>query len=115
MAATKSVTKASKSKAKVEVELDLIESTVNEVENLTKETALPEADKLIADAEFNFFKVGGVLLVIQEHGWWEADGYENFKEFIEARINIPYRKAMYLINIYQCLVEAGIKWDSVKT
>lgn len=111
MAATKSATKA---KTKNVEQDDLIEVTVHEIENLNAKTALPEADKLLGAAEFNYFKLGGVLVVIQENGWWEEQGFENFKEFIEQRINIPYRKGMYLINIYQCLVDAGIKWQSVK-
>jgi len=111
MSATKTATKAT---TKKKADVDLIEATVHEVENLTAATALPEADRLLNDAEFNYFKLGGVLVVIQENSWWESEGFENFKEFIEQRIDMPYRKAMYLINIYQCLVDAGIKWDSVK-
>ena len=107
MAATK-VT--AKSKAKV----DLIESTVTEVENLTAESAVAEAHNLIEGAEFNYFKLGGVLAVIQENGWWSESGHENFKTFIEAEMGLPYRKAMYLIEIYQSLVEAEIPWDTVK-
>jgi len=101
-------------KAKAETG-DLIIASSTEVENLTKAKALKLAPELIEAEGINDFKLGGVLQRIQEEKWWEGNDYESFKDYIETGLGLPYRKCMYLVNIYEKLVAAGIKWADVKS
>jgi hypothetical protein len=94
---------------------DLISASSHEVENLTKAKALKLAPELIDAEGMNDFKLGGVLQRIQEEKWWEGDDHESFKDYIEKGLGLPYRKCMYLVNIYDKLVAAGISWDQVKS
>jgi len=117
LTADKATTKAPAAKpvkAKVETK-DLIVASSTEVENLTKARALKLAPELIEAEGINDFKLGGVLQRIQEEKWWEGDDYESFKDYIETGLGLPYRKCMYLVNIYEKLVAAGIKWADVKS
>jgi DNA-directed RNA polymerase beta' subunit len=104
-----------KAAAKPVAATDLIVASSNEVENLTKPQALKLAPELIEAEGINDFKLGGVLQKIQEEKWWEGDDFESFKDYIETGLGLPYRKCMYLVNIYEKLVAAGIKWSDVKT
>ncbi len=99
---------------KKEVVPDLIADTSHEIETMTKDNALEEVRNLINAAEFNFFKIGGILSVIQANGWWQESVEDNFKTFVENVYGIAYRKAIYWIAIYNALVESGVAWDSVK-
>lgn len=110
---TKKVTVVKKTTKKDTAE-DLIVTTSKEVENLTAEAALDMAHKLMDETEFSYFKLGGVLSVIQANSFWEGKGFETFKEFMEEEFGMPYRKGMYLIQIYNDLVESGVPWESVK-
>jgi len=117
LTADKATTKAPATKpvkAKVETK-DLIIMSSTEVENLTKARALKLAPELIEAEGINDFKLGGVLQRIQEEKWWEGSDYESFKDYIETGLGLPYRKCMYLVNIYEKLVAAGIKWSDVKS
>ena len=92
---------------------DLISVVSGELENLKE----AEARKLVAElregSDFNFFKMGGVLSVIQSNNWIDPHG--SFKDFVEAEHGINYRRAMYWIGIYNGLVGSQIPWDAVKS
>ncbi len=93
---------------------DAIGETCQAIESLQAKEALPLAKQLIESNDYNEFKLGGILAVIDVNSYWKESGHENFKAFIEAEFNLQYRKAMYLMNIYNCLVESGVEWDQVK-
>jgi len=95
-----------------ETEADLIGDIASEIENITKEAAFEMVPGLIESVDFSYFKLGGVLSVIQDNGWWEGES-DTFKLFIPEKFGLQYRKAMYLINIYDSLVEAEIPWHKV--
>lgn len=92
---------------------DLIATTAHEVENLSREEAYALVPTLTDGVDFSYFKLGGVLAVMQHHDWWKDDGFDNFRQFIEAKFGIQYRKAMYLIGIYGSLVESGVPWSKL--
>jgi len=106
--------KVAKKKATKPAATDMIVSTSTEVENLTREDALNLVPELINDIDFNFFKIGGILTRVQEEGWWEEQA-ETFREYVENVFGLKYRKAMYLIGIYNSLVESGVPWSKVRT
>lgn len=96
------------------VETDLIVQTAHEVENLKEEKAFAMVPKLLNNIDHDYFKLGGVLSMIQVQGWFMDKGFENFRAFVENECGIAYRKSMYLIQIYNGLVASGVKWDAVK-
>lgn len=96
---------------------DLIVSVVHEVENLAKhgDKALKMVSVLLDATEKDYFRLGGVLSVIKVHGLYMDKGYAVFKDFVTSEMPmVGYRKAMYLINIYDWLAESGIRWAQVK-
>lgn len=93
-------------------EIDLIVETVSEIEGMTKEDAFLMVPILIESVDFSYFKLGGILSAIQDNDWW-IDEASSFKEFIPEQFGLHYRKAMYLIKIYDGLVEAEIPWSKV--
>lgn len=93
---------------------DLIVKTAHEIENLKEEKAFKLVPQLLNNIDHDYFKLGGVLSVIQSQGWYMDKNYENFRAFVESECGIQYRKAMYLIQIYNGLVESGVQWEQVK-
>lgn len=63
-------------------------------------------------AERAYFELGSVLSVIQAQGWYQP--YANFREFVEGEYGINYRKAMYLISIYNNIIESKVPYEKVK-
>lgn len=94
---------------------DAINDTATAIENLKAKDALPLVSEMLNSNDFNEFKIGGVLSVIDANGYWREQGYDKFKDFIEGFYGINYRKAMYLINIYNSLLESGVEWDQVSS
>lgn len=95
------------------IEGDLIAKTAHALEAVDEETARELVHKLIEDTEFSYFKLGGVLSVINANGWFKP--YGSFKDYVENEHGIKYRNARYFISIYETLVEANIPWEKVKT
>lgn len=91
---------------------DFLVVTANQIENLSESDALEMADKLVDARGENDFRLGGVLAVIQSKNWFS--GYPNLKALVENRYGIAYRKAMYLVGIYQDLVKNQVPWDKVQ-
>lgn len=93
---------------------DLIVHTAHEIENLKEDKAFKLVPQLLDSTALSDFKLGGVLSVIQAQGWYMDRGFENFRAYVEGECGINYRKAMYLIAIYNGLVESKIAWEKVK-
>lgn len=98
-------------KAKAKGSGDLIFDIAHEIEGYTKTKALNAAEKLSEDIESNYFKLGGVLKIIQQQQWFE--GYATFDAFVLERFGFKARKAAYLISIYTNLVDKQIPWAKV--
>lgn len=93
---------------------DLIVLTAHEIENLKEDKAFKMIPQLLNNIDHDYFRLGGVLSLVQAQGWYMDKNYENFRAFVEAETGILYRKAMYLIQIYNGLVESGVAWEKVK-
>jgi len=98
-------------KKKVEKTGNLIMDIAHEVETLTKTKALNEAERLAENIEVNYFKLGGILKLINDNSWFE--GFEAFDDFVEEKYGFASRKARYLIAIYDILVTKQIPWEKV--
>jgi len=103
-----------KTKTKVAKVDDLLVSMVQEISKMSAAEAIEAVPSLMNGADENYFRLGGVLSVISANKYYEAEGYPNFKEFVEARYGLQYRKAMYWVQIYDKLIESGVHWDVVK-
>ena len=90
----------------------MLADLVHEIENMKEKQALELVGTLAEQTEVTFFKLGGVLSVIQANGWFAP--YNSFREFVEKKHGIHYRKAVYWTDIYNKLAEAKVPWDKVK-
>lgn len=102
-----------KTKPKAADGSDLIVQVASDMENLKEADARKLLTELREGGDFNYFKMGGVLSVIQANNWIEPHG--SFKDFVEAEHGIQYRRAAYWVTIYNKLVESEIPWDKVKS
>lgn len=93
---------------------DVISSTVQEIKGMKAEKAFSMVPKLLDNIDHDYFKLGGILSAIQSEGWFMEHAFENFKAYVESECGIQYRKAIYLIQIYNGLVASGVKWEDVK-
>jgi hypothetical protein len=92
---------------------DVIQDAVHIIENLKKEPALKLIQDLIEQGDVTEFKLGGVLSLVQANGWYAP--YASFREFVEKEHGLHYRKATYLIEIYNRLGQSGVPWSKVKS
>ncbi len=93
---------------------DMIVKTAKEVENMKAEKAFQMVPALLDNIDHDYFRLGGVLAVIQSQGFYQDKGFDTFRAYVESECGIQYRKAMYLVQIYNSLVESGIPWVKVK-
>lgn len=90
---------------------NLILDIAHEVEQYTKAKALNVAEQLAENIEVNYFKLGGVLKLINDNSWFE--GFQTFDDFVTERYGFQGRKARYLVMIYDNLVTKQIPWEKV--
>ena len=93
---------------------DRMFETASEIMNMSKIKVQRETDKAVEDDTFNNFRLGALFGRINSEGWHVDWGYESFAQLVEDRYKINYRKAMYLIGIYNDLVSAEVSWEHVK-
>ena len=103
---------ATAAKAGEIVEADVLQDMVHEIENLKEEKAHKLISELMEETEVTFFRLGGILSVVQANGWYQP--YASFREFVEQKHGLSYRKAIYWIEIYNRLSNSGIPWAKVK-
>lgn len=78
---------------------------------LSGQDALAAAKALVNRVEENYFTLGGVLHHIYVEGLHKAagfDGKRGFAMYVEKELGVAYRKAMYLIEIYQTFRILGV-------
>jgi len=105
------VAKAAKGKTKATATDDFIVATAHQIENLSEADAKKMVAELNELSEVNFFRLGGVISVIQANGWFAPFG--SLKEFIEGEHGINYRRAMYWVTIYNGLIASEVPWSKV--
>lgn len=110
-AASKEMTTVKPAKTGEVVEPDEIADMVHEIENLKEKDARKLAAELNEQAEFTFFKLGGVLSVIQANNWFAP--FASFREYVETEHGLHYRKAMYWVAIYNDMTAAALPWKKV--
>ena len=79
---------------------------------MTKTKALNMAEQLAENIEVNYFKMGGVLKLINDNSWFEGGSTTSMISCTE-KYGFQGRKARYLIAIYDNLVTKKIPWEKV--
>ena len=96
--------------------LKVTKSVATEISN-DSDDAIVAAKRLIETAEKTYYTLGGVLAVISRdklyaqvkvNGEFPYAGNKGFEAFCEDHLNVRYRKAQYLINIYESFTQAGL-------
>lgn len=95
-------------------EADVIVEIVQTIEQLDENQLFDGIRGLLDEVDLNYFQIGGRLARISEEGLWDSEKYESFRQAVEEETGIHYRKAMYLMSIYNDLVEAEIPWEKIK-
>ncbi len=90
---------------------DVLSDLIHEIETMKEKQARELVTELSEQTEVTFFKLGGVLSVIQANGWYEP--YASFREFVEKEHGLHYRKATYWVGIYNSLAESKVPWSKV--
>ncbi len=94
-------------------EIDLIVEVASEIEQLDAEGVFTLIPELLESVDSTYFKLGCALAKLSEEGWWKNDDYDSFRSCIEDKFGLHYRKAMYLMNIANSLIESEIPWTKV--
>lgn len=85
------------------------------VEDLLKEQdALDAARALVRQGEQTFLNLGGVLAEIRSTKAYVSAGYDGdkgFQEYCKTELNMEYRHAMYLVQIYNTILPLGVDED----
>ncbi len=91
---------------------DVLSDLIHEIETMKEKDAKALVRELSEHSEQTFFKLGGVLSLIQANGWYEP--YASFREYVEKEHGLHYRKATYWVGIYNNLAESKVPWAKVK-
>lgn len=94
---------------------DELVALAHEVEVMDREQALSAIHPLLETVNSSYIRIGGVLAVIRDHGWWQDEGFDSFRAMLEKKFGLKYRKAMYWVQIYEDLINSGVAWDQVKS
>lgn len=86
-----------------------------EVTTIDKDMATSFVKQYLTDIHQNYFMLGGILSLIKSEGWYEEDGYDKFKDYVQTEYGLHDRKARYLIGIHDGLVSAGIDFATVSS
>lgn len=65
---------------------------------LNEEKAAVAAKSLVEGGEQNDYRLGGVLSLMQKNSWF--GGYDTLQDFVTNELGFKYRKAMYLIAVF---------------
>lgn len=92
---------------------DIFIEVTSKIESMDQAALEAHIPSLIESVDFTYFELGLALSKYSEEGWWKKDDYASFRDSIEDQFGLHYRKAMYLMNISNSLVEAEIPWVKV--
>ena len=112
IAAAEEVTAVPKSEKTEVVDSGEVYDLAHEIENLKESEAVHLAGSLVAQGELTYFRLGGVFSLIQGNKWYVP--YASFREYVEREHGMHYRKAMYIISIYNDMTSANIPWSKVQ-
>ncbi len=60
------------------------------------------------------FDLGGLLARIHREKWFVGAGHADFRSYVEQRHGFKLRKALYLVSIYESVIDLGLTWNELK-
>lgn len=101
-----------KAKAKAQSDDPLVQ-LAKEMEGLTSQSEIETRIKALSEQSgFNDFVLGGLFTRLSEVG--DFGEFKSFGDYVQAMHDTKYRKARYLMAIYETLVGLQIPYDEVK-
>lgn len=94
--------------------VDPIEDLAKDLLAMTDGEALPRLAASHDSVDYNYLEMGGILSRIQEEKWWAQWGFPSFNEFVTQTLAFKPRKALYLLTIYNDLVDCAVPWATIK-
>ena len=92
---------------------DADDDLLQEIKNLkNKDDAIKRLHELEERHEKTFFEIGGVLSAIHKNKWF--DPYASLDEWVENNTAMKRSMARGLIQVYDAIVNSGVKWAKVK-
>ena len=92
---------------------DKLQRIAEEIETTSNEkTAMVLMHKLVLEQGMNYFAMGGLLKRMNEKKWY--CGRDTFKAFCLEVLGFHPRKGLYLIQIFDTLIEAKLTWDDIE-
>lgn len=83
-----------------------------EIEGLTDQASIEsEITTLLSSEGMNDFRLGGLMQKLLAVGTFPDNS--SFKDYIGQRWGLKYRKARYLIELYNGLLKSGVSWEVV--
>jgi len=95
-------------------ESDLIVATAFKIENLSKDQAYQQVEKISHGRGAMAFCLGGVLSVIKSNNWHTQDGYTNFGKFVEEVFGLARSTAYDYVSIYENIINTGVPWKELE-
>jgi len=107
--------KKSRGKGKaVKEQDDYLAAVVMNIENLEGEEVLVQAREIADSVERNYFRLGGLLDRIHAESLFQNAGYNDFGDYVADTFGFRRSKALYLVQIYNALIEAEVNWAQAK-
>ncbi len=101
-------------KAQAAENTDYIAMVVNSIENLKDEQVLVEAREIADGVERDYFRLGGLLDRIHGDELYVEAGYSDFGDYVADTFGFRRSKALYLVQIYNALVDADVDWKEAR-
>lgn len=92
--------------------------TVEEIKQLDGDAVLEAAVNLVEQKSHNDYQLGGVLSHIYAGGLFKRLGYDGkraFANYLDEKLGMQYRKAMYLIDFYETCTRLGVSEERLAT
>ena len=116
--ADKPVSKKAKSKKNTKPANDMagdyLVQVVQSIEKMGAAELMLKAQEMAEGVEKDYFTLGGMLDRIHSEDLFRQKGYEEFGDYVFDVFGFKRSKALFLIQIYNKLIEAEVKWADAK-
>ena len=108
----KTLSKAKMAQIALGSTVDPLTQAAQDIENLKDQTSIEgEIGTLLKDEGLIDFRLGGLLRRLMEVGTFPDNA--SFIDYIGERWGLKYRKARYMIELYNGLLKSGVAWETV--
>lgn len=93
---------------------DPLTTAAHEIENICEAEAHARVAGIVETSGFDSFRLGGLLARIHREKWYVGAGHADFRSYVEQRHGFRLRKALYLVSIYESVIELGLGWAELQ-